>query len=74
MKQWYAPYVFLYSYLQVNQHHYMCFRNIMIMSYIASTLYITHQGLPFPSAWRPGASKITSQANGFGQICLLYFI
>ena len=32
------------------------------------------QGLPFPTAQRPGASQITSGASGFGQIFLLYFI
>ena len=32
------------------------------------------QGSPFPTAWQPRASKITSRANGFKQIFPLYFI
>ena len=52
----------------------MCFGNIMMMSYITSTLYITHQGSPFSTARWPGASKITSWASGFGQIFFFFFI
>ena len=32
------------------------------------------QGSPFPTARQPVASKTTSQASGFEQIYLLYFI
>ena len=35
---------------------------------------LSFQGLPFPTARWPGASKTTSRASGFGQIFLLYFI